>query len=248
MDMEGWFRDLNATDREPMLTRDEVAQKWGVDFGPLVGQVILPGRESVVHDPEDPEVVRDQARRTLMIFDARGSKHAAPHYVVASYTGLSAARQHRPWSGSNQDIQHIYEGENLRVGAGQGQWLPEAIHRQEKNIKRAGKDGHSTRRVISDEQTLFYIADDGELHVRSVGYNADTFIGYPNATERMHRVRTKEYESRMRQEIATARAARAAELAVANTASLASPIASTEYFSRHATGAKLTRTISVAHR
>jgi hypothetical protein len=244
--MDGRYRELIATDRQPLLSADEVNDTWGA-YGSLVGKVILPGRDNLALQSDDPVFVADQTRRTLMIFDARESKRSAPHYIIVSLTSLAKAAGRRG-SGRPRDIQHLHQGESLHVGMAPHNWLPEELSQQERAIQRRSKGEHHNRKVISDEQTVFYVGEDLELHVLCKGNNADMFVGYPNSTERQYQADESAYEANLRRQLADERSKRAADLAGALTTNLASRVTSTEYLPQHARGASHTHTVPVADR
>ncbi len=238
MYMIGDYKDLAVSAREPMMSAGEVALEWSADYGSLVGYTILPTRSGSSEDEE---------MHTLAVFDARENEHSAPHFIVASLTGLNRAAHGRHLPDTGQEIQHVYEGEYLRVGSEHGRWLPRGLDRHERGARRSSGKGHDSRKVISDKQATFYIGEDMELHLLSEGYNPNTFIGYPNATEKGYKTAQGDYEQRMRDELASARDRREAYIAEVATKGLgASPIINTERYPRHAHGASHTRT--VAHR
>lgn len=203
--MEGWFREVTITgsERRPLKTQAEVTNQWGLPFGDEVGQVILPGREKVVDLPlgQDPEVtlpfqptpsqatLEDESLRTLHVFDARPRKGGAPRFVVASQSALRKIAAAPPRlrgiiARLSRDVHYLYEGDRLKLGTNSGRWLPSRLARREERANR--QQGHQNRKVISDEQTRFYVGDDGELHVRSEGYNPDILVAHPTNIEQEH--------------------------------------------------------------
>lgn len=241
MDMYGVYKDIVASIRDPLMGADEVAEKWGEGYGSLVGRVLLPGRDNMEQKSDDPAFIEDQNLRTLMVFDARESFHSAPHFIVASLNGLTKAAAERgrfgQLTGPHHDIQHVYEGERLEVGTDAGRWLPRDLARHENGHHRHS-GGHQDRKVIAGKQTTFYVGEDGELHVYSEGYNASTFVGYPNSAETAYKDEKRDYERAMREQIAEGRRTRAAEVAGAVTTNMSPPVAATGRSDRHAQGAR----------
>jgi hypothetical protein len=226
--MDGWYRDLVASDRDPLMTREEVAKQWGLDYGHLVGKYVLPARDNYAQRASDPDYIEDQAKRTVYVFDGRESQHAPPRFVVASHHGLEQvmgqpSRLRRLWARVSGEVHELYTGENLRMGDGYGRWLPRALRRQERQAQRQG-NVHQGRRVISKDQVRFYIGEDRELHVRAEGYNSGAFLAYPNAAERAHKKGVKEREVQWQKQIAASQAGRAA---------MAAPHPPAEYPARH---------------
>lgn len=235
--MQGWFREVTLTgERLPLKESAEVTQKWGVPFGTEVGKVILPGRDKPT-DLHTKEAIEDQSLRTLHVFDARTNKHAPPHFIVASQSALRRLKATPPIlrgavARLSRDIHHIYEGERLEVGAKDGRWLPSLLKRREKKLQSTAPGQHNSRQVISGEQTMFYVGEDQELHVRSEGYNPDVVIAHPNAAEKHQKAKEASYEREMDEKIAKSRKTREQHIGLTATQHLRTHEPTT-YVSRH---------------
>lgn len=235
--MEGWFRDLTVTgDRRPIRENAQVTQRWGLPWGKEMGKIILPGRDRPGYLPvdKDPDltlpyqpidvdgIAEDQSMRTLHIFDARIDPGEPPHYIVASRTALKKIAKLPPLfrgvaAKLSRDVHHIYEGQRLEVGAKEGRWLPGLLKRREKKIQSMAPGQHQSRRVISGEQTMFYVGEDHQLHVRSEGRNADTLLAHPSDAENAQRFKQAAYERDMEERIRKANATKAQHMRLAPT-------------------------------
>jgi hypothetical protein len=136
------------------------------------------------------------------------------------------------WAKVSGDIHEIRQGGHLRVGTGYGRWLPSALRKAEKAIKPLRRSDYRHRQVISREQTLFYVGDDGELHVRSEGYNNDQFIAHPSEIEMEYAEAMAVLESNRRSRWAAGQLALAYASANASTQLLDKPWQPTEYLPR----------------
>ncbi|HEX7963571.1 MAG TPA: hypothetical protein VF466_03170 [Candidatus Saccharimonadales bacterium] len=230
--LEGRNNEITVSDREPMMTEEDVYLQYGVHLGKLVGTYELP------YDP----VSERAANHTLFIFDDSNpnAKHAAPtEFTIISQRGLEAMGQsnleRRQDTYRDRDIIQIGEGQTLAVGRGH-RWLP----REARQALRREK-----RRVMSDDQAEFRV-EKGELKLRANGHNPGFFTGVPNDKERAVKQDARAYEQRMEALIRSSKSAHAA--APSNTpAGIAVNVADAYITSLRESPVKTTQTRHGAH-
>jgi hypothetical protein len=186
--LEGLTREITVSDREPMMSEEDVYWKYGVNLGRMVGKYELP-------------YAADESREadhTIFIFDDSNpeAKHASSEkqFTIISRRALeemgSSNLERRGDAYKNRDIIQIGEGQKLEVGR-KGRWLP-------RETREALK--HEKRRVISDDQAEFYV-ENGELKLKTNGHNGGFFLGVPSNRERALKQARRDAEKEMGERI-----------------------------------------------
>lgn len=195
MSMAVWLAEtrLSGPDRRPIMTPDETQNTWGKPYGALIAEVTLPYQERMRGGGRDSAYPSDLKGKVLEVFDARRRPEEPPHFIVATREALDreAALDKEPpiVRPDNPDIQHIFSDEQLLIGREPGRWLSSGVQTQEEKRRRAGVK----KSLISSKQGSFYVDDDGELHLRSEGFNPLELAAHRTAEEK---ARSDEFYSR----------------------------------------------------